>query len=70
MVDIYISVNFFRNFGVNVLLGKNTLKTKKRLFSDDYTGEQELVPTFLPYKNYYIYVKKISPAKFLRFSQI
>ena len=34
------SVNFFRNFGANVLLGKNTLKTRKRLLLDNYTGEQ------------------------------
>ena len=26
MVEIYTSVNFFRNFGANVLLGKNALK--------------------------------------------
>ena len=40
MVDIYTSVNFFRNFEANVLLGKNTLKTRKRLLSDNHTGEQ------------------------------
>ena len=40
MVEIYTSVNFFRNFGANVLLGKNTLKNRKRLLSDDHTGEQ------------------------------
>ena len=64
MVDIYTFVNFFRNFGANVLLGKNTLKTKKRLFSDDHTGEQGLVPRFLSYKSYKI-CKKLSPAQFL-----
>ena len=52
MVDIYNSVNFFRNFGANGLLGKNTLKTKKSLFSDDHTGEQGLVPRFVLYRSY------------------
>ena len=47
MVDIYSSVNFFKNFGGNVLLGKNTLKTRKRLLSDDHTGKQGLVPRLL-----------------------
>ena len=46
MVDIYTSVNFFRNFGANMLLGKNTLKTRKLLLSDDHTRKQGLVPRF------------------------
>ena len=47
MVDIYSSVNFFRNCGANVeMLEKNTLKTRKRLLSDDHTGKQGLVPNF------------------------
>ena len=32
---------FFRDFGANVLLEKNTLKNRKRLHSDDHTGKQE-----------------------------
>ena len=52
MVGIYTSVNFFRDFGANVLLEKNTLKNRKRLLSDNQTGEQGLVPRFLPYKSY------------------
>ena len=64
MVDIYSSVNFFRNFGTNVLLEKNTLKTRKRLLSDDHTGKQGLVPRLLPYRSYLI-CKKLSLAKFL-----
>ena len=52
MVDIYTSVNFFSNFGANVLLGKNTLKTRQRLFSDNHFGEQGLGPRFLLYKSY------------------
>ena len=64
MVDIYSSVNFFRNFGANVLLGKNTLETRKRLLSDDHTVKQGLIPRLLPYRSYFIY-KKLSLAKFL-----
>ena len=64
MVEIYTSVNLFRNFGANVLLGKNTLKTKKRPFSDDHTGKQGLVPRLLSYRSYFI-CKKPSLAKFL-----
>ena len=64
MVDIYSFVNFFRNFGANVLLEKNTLKTRKRLLSDDHTGKQGLVPRLLSYRSYYI-CKKLSSAKFL-----
>ena len=64
MVDIYSSVNFFRNFGANVLLEKNTLITRKRLLSDDHTGKQELVPRLLPCRSYFI-CKKLSLAEFL-----
>ena len=64
MVDIYSSVNFFRNFGANVLLEKNTLKTRKCLFSDDHTSKQGLVPRLLPYRRYFIR-KKLSLAEFL-----
>ena len=64
MVDIYTSVNFFRNFGANVLLEKNTLKTRKRLLSDDHSGKQGLVPLLQPYRTYFI-CKKLSLAKFL-----
>ena len=66
----YTFANFFRIFEANVRLGKNTLRIRKCLHSDNHINKHGLVPTFLPYKNYYIYVKKISPAKFLRFSQI
>ena len=55
---------FSRNFGANVLLGKNTLKTRKRLLSDDHTGKQGLVPRLLPYRSYFI-CKKLFLAKFL-----
>ena len=51
-------------FGANVLLGKNTLKTRKRLLSDDHTFKQGLAPRFLPYRSYYI-CEKLSPAEFL-----
>ena len=64
MVGIYSSVNFFTNFGANVLLGKNTIKTRKRLLSDDHSGKQGLVPRLLLYRNYFI-CKKLSVAKFL-----
>ena len=64
MVDIYTAVNFFRNFGANVLLGKNTLKTRKRLLSDNHTGEQGPGPRFLSCRSYNI-CKKLCPAKFL-----
>ena len=64
MVDIYASVNSFRNFETNVLLWKNKLKTRKRLLSDDHTGDQGLVQRFLPFKSYEI-CKKLYPAKFL-----
>ena len=57
-------MNFFRNFGANVLLEKNTLKTRKRLLSDDHTGNQGLVSRLLPYRSYLI-CKKLSAAKFL-----
>ena len=40
MVGIFTFVDSFRKFGANVLFGKITLKTRKRLLSDDYTGEQ------------------------------
>ena len=56
-------MNFFRNFGANVLLEENTLKTRKRLLSDDHTGKQGLVPRLLSYKSYFI-CKKLSLAKF------
>ena len=61
---MYTPVNFFRIFGANVLLGKNTLKTSKQLLSDDHISKQGLVPRFLPYRSYYI-CKKLSSAKFL-----
>ena len=64
MVDIYSAVNFFRNFGANVLFEKNTLKTRKRLLSDDHTGKQGLVPKLLSYRSYFI-CGKLSLAKFL-----
>ena len=64
MVDIYYSVNFFRNFGDNVLLGKNTLKTRKRILSDDHTDKQGLVPRLLRYRSYFI-CKNLPLAKFL-----
>ena len=61
MVDIYTSVNFFRNFGANVvLLGK----TRKHLLSDNHTGEQGPGPRFLSYRSYQI-CKELCPAKFL-----
>ena len=47
MENIYTSVNFFRDFGANVLSEKNTLKNRKRLLSDNYTGEQGPGPMFL-----------------------
>ena len=55
---------FFRNYGADVLLGKNTLKTRKRLLSDDQTEKQGLVPRLLLYRSYFI-CKKLSLAKFL-----
>ena len=63
MVDIYTPVNFFRDFGANVLLEKNTLKNKKRLLSDNYTVEQGPGPMFLSYRSYYM-CKKLSLAEF------
>ena len=63
MVDIYTSVNFFKHFEANVLLGKNTLKTRKHLLSDNHTGEQGPGPRF-----YHIevikYVKNYVQLKF------
>ena len=57
-------MNFFRDFGANVLLEKNTLKISKCLLSDNYTGEQGPGPMFLSYKSYQI-CKKLCPAEFL-----
>ena len=63
MVKIHFC-EYFRIFGSNVHLGKNTLETRKSLLSDDHISKQGLVPKFLPYESYYI-CKELYPAKFL-----
>ena len=65
-----MTMNFFRNFGAYVLLGKNTLKTRKRLPSDDHTGKQGLVPRFLSYKSYRICKKNYLQINFMQFVEI
>ena len=64
VVKICTSVNFFRIFGANVFLVKNTLKTRKRLLLDDYISKQGIVPKFLPYRSYYV-CHKLFLAEFL-----
>ena len=64
VVDIYTFVDFFSNFGANVLWEKNTLKTRKRLHRTIILANRGPAQDFYHIKVIKC-VKKLCPAKFL-----